>query len=91
MKRSTLRLVFKHFYNCACAYKHEVTVLKHVKVAARHSSVFVSSVIFIFEGSSMMLVSDTLKVHDDVIQLRGSALETVYPYSCSLKGMAIQD
>ena len=35
-----------------------------------------------------MLISDALKVGNDVIQLRGSMQGTVYPCSRSLKGMA---
>ena len=34
-----------------------------------------------------MLVSDTPKVSDDIIQLHSSARETIYSYSCSLKGV----
>ena len=36
-----------------------------------------------------MLVSDTLKVGNDVIKLHSSVRETVYLCSCSLKSMAV--
>jgi len=49
VKRSTLRLVFRCFYNCACAYRHKVTFSRHLKVAVCHSALvsFISSTVYI--------------------------------------------
>ena len=38
MKQSTPKLAFRHFYSYACAYRHEVTVSRHKKVATYHAN-----------------------------------------------------